>query len=226
VRDGVPVVEVLGHGPTHIELARLVPRPPSATDAEAFGRRLAATHRAGAPHHGAPPPGLGRDGFIAALDLPHAAAPMPWGRFHVELRLAPYIRQARDRGALDPGGARVLDRVCTRLADGDGELGAGGQDVARLHGDLWSGNVVWTPGPVLIDPAAHGGHREGDLAMLHLFGLPHLERVIAAYDETWPLAAGFEDRVGLHQLHPLLVHAVLFGAGYGRRAVAVAARYA
>jgi fructosamine-3-kinase len=79
---------------------------------------------------------------------------------------------------------------------------------------------------VLIDPAAHGGHAETDLAMLALFGLPHLERVLAAYTEAAPFADGWRERVGLHQLHPLLVHAVVFGGGYGSRAGELARRYA
>jgi hypothetical protein len=57
-------------------------------------------------------------------------------------------------------------------------------------------------------------YRETDLAMLALFGCPHLDTVLAAYDEAAPLAAGWRDRVPLHQLFPLLVHVVLFGAGY------------
>ena len=95
---------------------------------------------------------------------------------------------------------------------------------ARLHGDLWSGNLVWTSSAVwLVDPAAHGGHRETDLAMLALFGCPQLPRVLDAYQEATPLADGWEDRVALHQLFPLLVHACLFGrgsggSGYGARA--------
>ncbi len=71
----------------------------------------------------------------------------------------------------------------------------------------------------IIDPAAHGGHRETDLAMLALFGCPHLDAVLAAYDEAAPLAEGWRDRVGLHQLFPLLVHTVLFGGGYARQAL-------
>uniref|UniRef100_UPI0015F09440 fructosamine kinase family protein n=1 Tax=Pseudonocardia pini TaxID=2758030 RepID=UPI0015F09440 len=74
----------------------------------------------------------------------------------------------------------------------------------------------------LIDPAAHGGHRESDLAMLALFGLPHLDTVLAAYDEVAPLAEGWRARIPLHQLFPLLVHAVLFGGGYAAQAVAAA----
>ena len=120
---------------------------------------------------------------------------------------------------------RTIERVMSRLVDG--QLSVPDAEPARLHGDLWSGNVLWSAdGPVLIDPAAHGGHRETDLAMLDLFGLPHLDRVLAAYDETWPLDDGWRERVPLHQLHPLLVHAALFGGGYGAQAVAAARRYA
>ncbi len=120
----------------------------------------------------------------------------------------------------------VIRRVCERLESGDEALTGPLEPPSRLHGDLWSGNVLWSPdGVVLVDPAAHGGHRETDLAMLALFGLPHLDRVLAAYDEAHPLAEGWRDRVGLHQLHPLLVHATLFGGGYAARAVEVARRY-
>ena len=88
----------------------------------------------------------------------------------------------------------------------------------RLHGDLWSGNLLWTPdGVVLIDPAAHGGHRETDLAILALFGCPHLHAVIDGYRSVHPLREGWPDRTPLHQLYPLLAHVVLFGGGYARQ---------
>ena len=86
---------------------------------------------------------------------------------------------------------------------------------SRIHGDCWSGNVLWSGGRGwLIDPAAQGGHRETDLAMLALFGAPYLDRILAAYAEASPLSDGWRSRVPLHQLHPLLVHVCLFGAGY------------
>jgi fructosamine-3-kinase len=85
---------------------------------------------------------------------------------------------------------------------------------------------MWTPnGAVLIDPAAHGGHRETDLAMLQLFGVPHWADLLAGYQSVWPLSEGWKDRVVLHQIHPLLVHAVLFGGGYAGRALAAVRRY-
>ena len=86
---------------------------------------------------------------------------------------------------------------------------------ARLHGDLWGGNLhVDDDGaPVLIDPAVYGGHREMDLAMMRLFG-GFGPSCFAAYDEVFPLADGWQARVPLHQLAPLVVHAIKFGGGY------------
>jgi fructosamine-3-kinase len=84
--------------------------------------------------------------------------------------------------------------------------------------------VVWDRASCawLIDPAAHGGHREADLAMLHLFGLSHLDRMVTSYESHHPLTDGWRERIGLHQLHPLLVHAALFGSSYGARVAAIA----
>ncbi|MFZ0158663.1 MAG: fructosamine kinase family protein, partial [Kineosporiaceae bacterium] len=194
-----------------------------------FGRALAVTHAAGAPAFGSPPPERDDDGFIGPIPLPHnhSQPALGWGSFFARYRLEPFARAARDRQALSPSGAAAVDRVCARLADGDEELCGPPEPPARLHGDLWSGNVLWDDdGAVLIDPAAHGGHRESDLAMLALFGLPHLRRVLDAYHELAPLACGWRDRVELHQLFPVLVHAALFGPGYGAQAAAIAQRYA
>ena len=78
---------------------------------------------------------------------------------------------------------------------------------------------------MLVDPAAHGGHGLTDLAMLHLFGTPQLDAITAAYEEVADLDPGWKSLTGLHQLHPLLVHAVSHGAAYGVEAAAVARRY-
>ena len=136
-------------------------------------------------------------------------------------RVLPYLKLARDRGQVTDTDAATVEAVVGRLTELVPE-----EPPARLHGDLWNGNVLWAAdGAWLIDPAATGGHRESDLAMLALFGLPNLERMLEAYTDRTPLADGWQDRIGLHQLFPLLVHACLFGGGYGARAAAVAARY-
>jgi fructosamine-3-kinase len=137
-------------------------------------------------------------------------------------RIESLARQAVDRGALDRIGASVL----AKLADGLDRYAGPPEPAARLHGDLWSGNVmVGSDGrPWLIDPAAHGGHRELDLAMLELFGSPP-SGFYSAYEEVSPLAEGRAGRVNLWQVQPLLVHAVLFGGGYGESAVRAARAY-
>jgi fructosamine-3-kinase len=194
---------------------------------EELGRGLAALHAAGAPEHGAPPPGApAPDGEVAPLrigelELPNDPAP-DWPTFYAQRRLAPLVRLASERGALSAAGRDAVERVCERIADFAGPP----EPPSRLHGDLWGGNVLaGTDGRArLIDPAAYGGHREVDLAMLRLFGAPSA-RVFAAYEEAAPLADGHEERVALWQLFPLLVHAALFGGQYGASVERAALRY-
>ncbi|NEE13721.1 phosphotransferase, partial [Streptomyces sp. SID7499] len=184
-----------------------------------FGRDLAALHAAGAPAFGAPPPKGPVEAFIGLAPMRNEPA-ADWPRWYAEQRVLPYLRRAVDQGTVRAREAAVVERLCERLP----ELAGPAEPPARLHGDLWSGNVLWAAdGQVwLIDPAAHGGHRETDLAMLRLFGCPHLELVLDGYRQEAPLAGGWTERVGVHQLFPLLVHAVLFGRGYAEQALAVA----
>jgi len=204
-------------GPRLLALEMIEPGRLDADGELELGRGLAALHAAGAAAFGASHPLR-----FGALVLPNDPGD-DWPAFYVQRRLEPVARAARDRGALDPRGAQTLARVCARLE----ALAGPREPPARLHGDLWSGNVLADAGgrPYLVDPAAYGGHREVDLAMLRLFGGPS-ERCFDAYAEAWPLADGHEERVGLWQLFPLLVHAALFGGSYGASAVRAAARYA
>lgn len=203
---GVPVVGVRDVDQTQIVLDRLAPAPATSQAADAFGAALAQTHAASASVWGRED----GDGYIGPLVLPNGPY-RSWPDLWWSGRVEPYLAQAVDAGVLDPGDAAACgDVVARRVA----EVPVG--TPARIHGDLWSGNVVWTSrGAVLIDAgAAHGGHAETDLAMLALFGLPHLERVLRSYDEASRLDDGWRERVPLLQLHPLLVHVVLFGGGY------------
>ncbi|AZP15525.1 fructosamine kinase [Streptomyces aquilus] len=196
---------------------------PDAAAALRFGRELAALHAAGADAFGAPPPGGPADAYIGAAPMSNVPGDN-WPDWYARHRVLPYLRRAVDAGTLRSAEAAVIERVCERVDQWAGPA----EPPARLHGDLWSGNVLWgADGHVwLIDPAAHGGHRETDLAMLQLFGCPHLARVLEGYEEAAPLAPGRRQRVGLHQLFPLLVHTVLFGRSYAEQALAAARRYA
>jgi fructosamine-3-kinase len=226
---GLRVAEVLGvldadGSPRLLALEWL--EPGGAGDEAELGHGLATIHAAGARAFGAAVPTESDDASPAVLRIGPLALPnVPaeaWAAFYADSRLRPLVRPARDRGSLSASGAAAVERVCDRMTD----LAGPPEPPARLHGDLWSGNVLWSRGrPHLIDPIAYGGHREVDLAMLRLFGAPG-PRFLAAYESVTPLAPGHEDRVPLYQLFPLLVHAVLFGGSYGASAERAARRYA
>jgi fructosamine-3-kinase len=205
-----------------IVLDRLESARPTRAAAADFGRALWITHAAGASSFGVGPDGWSGDGFIGRQTL--TLRPVPtWGGFYAEQRLRPYALEARRLAQLSREGLTAVERVCDRLTSGEWD---DDRPPARLHGDLWSGNVLYTrTGVVLIDPAAHGGHGLTDLAMLHLFGAPHLSTITAAYAEAAELPTGWPELIGLHQLHPLLVHAASHGAAYGDEAARTAARY-
>ena len=276
--DGGAHVVPVTSGPGWLEEPRLTTTSVTPAGAEAFGRALAVTHAAGAPTFGAAPPGWDGRAQMGRSDIrlqPHAAEegePRRWGEFYAEDRILPYLRPSRDNGSISAAGAGVVERLCERLRDGDFDtdqpalVRAGARErgarvaVARTHGDLWCGNVLWTPadeaaqwappraglGPqasssgealaggsasratvvgVLIDPMAQGAHAETDLAALGVFGQRYLDRIYATYHEVSPLAAGWRERVGLHSWHIIMIHAFLFGGGYGGEAVAVARQY-
>ena len=251
---GARVVDVRRQDGDRLELERIATITPTVQAAEVFGRALARTHAAGAGWFGQAPPGweattgtIGQAPLVFTDALPNDAdgamkIQSDWGIFYADKRIRPYLDMAIKRGWLAPETLHDFERVRVRLVEGDftspqpGLVQRAGFSVARIHGDLWSGNVLWNPpvgddsarpwtGAVLIDPAAQGGHAETDLAMLQLFGAPHVERILAAYDETSPLADGWRERVSLHQLHPLAVHAALFGPSYGREVAALLRRY-
>lgn len=196
------VPEVLAIGSTFLVLELLEPATRAKGFEETLGRGLAALHRADPQ----PKFGLERDNYIGRLPQSNAMHD-DWASFYRDERLLPQIERAGLDGAL----RRRFDALFARLP----ELVGPAEPPARLHGDLWGGNlhVDEHGAPCLIDPAAHAGHREVDLAMMRLFG-GFGARVFAAYEEAYPLAPGAAERVPLYQLYPLLVHVNLFGGGY------------
>jgi fructosamine-3-kinase len=200
----VPRMLAVGEDWLALEWLDLGGRP----DSSALGRGLAHLHAFGADGFGLP-----HDNFLATL--PQDNTPEPdWPTFYIEHRLRPLCTRAQ------LGVDAMLDRLRTRV-----ECFGPAEPAARLHGDLWWGNVsACGDQPAIFDPAVYGGHREVDLAMLALFGgLP--DALVAAYGEIHPLADGWRDRIALHQLYPLAAHACLFGGGYGAQVKRALAHY-
>jgi fructosamine-3-kinase len=227
---------VLHAEPTLLRLERIEQIRPTRDAARRLGASLARTHAAGADWLGCPPAGWPGGATIGRSRQPYVLesgdAPATWGAFYAEHRIAVFARRLRDSGQLGAGDAATYDRLCDRLRAGDFDAPQPALVTglaARVHGDLWAGNVLWDRGPtgaVLIDPLARGDHAESDLGMLALFGLSHLDDVYAGYDEISTLADGWRERLALHALSPLMFHALLFGGGYGAEALSVVRHYA
>lgn len=238
---GIRVVRVLKVSAEELTEERVGTGSPSAAAARRIGAGLARMHAAGAPWYGCAPTGWAGDPWCGRARTPYVPqerASQSWGAFFAELRVMNYVHTLVDRGDFGPYELALFERVAARLTAGEFDVPQpalvleSGAPCARLHGDLWAGNVLWDADPaaptggVLIDPMAYGGHAETDLAMLALFGYPFLEEVLLGYDEVSPRADGWRERVGLHQLAPLLLHCVLFGGWYLEEAVWTARRYA
>jgi fructosamine-3-kinase len=213
----VPAVIAIGDGTPAFLLIEWIDEGArrEATDQD-LGVGLARLHRAGAPS-------FGRDDrrTTGSRALPNDPCDS-WVEFYADRRLVPLARLAADAAALPTESIRRLERLAGDLE----RVGGPAEPPARLHGDLWAGNrIVDRDGRSwLIDPAAHGGHREFDLAMMRLFG-GYSTACFDSYMDVAPLADGWEDRVALHQIAPLVVHAIKFGGGYVAAAESAIARY-
>lgn len=208
---GVPTARVVDVRPGRISLERVSVTAPDPLSARAFGEALAITHDSGAPAFGAAPPGQSAL-FIGRRPQP-VAAEQRWGVFYARDRVLPFLPAALAAGFLTESEAEIVRDACGVIAGGAFD---DPEPPARIHGDLWHGNVLWSrEGVVLIDPAAHGGHRETDLAMLDLFGAPFLDDIVAGYQRRHALRPGWRERSIVHQLHPLAVHAAGHGRPYG-----------
>lgn len=174
-------------------------------DEAAFGRSMAALHAAGFDTFGRPD-----QRTTGSQALPNEPCDS-WAQFLAERRLLPLARIARDRGSLPSDAVARVENLAHRID----EVVPPPEPPSLLHGDLWAGNrlVGADAASWLIDPACFGGHREFDLAMMRLFG-GFSDAVFDAYDEAFPLADGWRQRVPLHQLPPLIVHSAKFGGAY------------
>ena len=207
LREAVPeaIPEVLAVGEGFLVLAWIDEGRATQDTDSSLGSLLARLHRAGAGC-------FGREDRrpTGSRGLPNDTFDT-WAEAYAANRLLPLARLGADTGRLHDSTVRRLAALAGRLDQLAGPI----EPPARLHGDLWAGNRLvdihgcnW-----LIDPAAHGGHREFDLAMMLLFG-GFSEACFRSYDEQYPLASGWERRVPLHQLAPLAVHAIKFGGSY------------
>ncbi|MFB0927670.1 MAG: fructosamine kinase family protein [Acidimicrobiales bacterium] len=216
--DALPVPAVLGvsDNPPLLVLEWIDEARAKARDDNAFGSGLARLHSANAECFGRPDART-----TGSRGLPNAPCDT-WPEFYATQRVLPLVRLASASGIYDDRQLLVFESVAARLEI----VGGQAEPVARLHGDLWAGNriVDHTGTSWLIDPACHGGHREFDLAMMRLFG-GFDEGVFHAYNDANPLADGWADRVALHQLAPLLLHAIKFGGGYVEAAMTAAQKY-
>ncbi|KFJ06141.1 fructosamine kinase [Bifidobacterium tsurumiense] len=219
-QGGPRVVKVFDWSDDWLDIERVSAASPTPKAAFEFGAALAHMHDAGAPSFGAAPEGYDGTCYFGPLQDP---VPMDTGNWSdcitylAEGRLLPMVDLGIRRGTLNAADLDLTNRVIDALPQ---LLGKAKDDKpARIHGDLWSGNVMWTADSgqveaILIDPAAHGGHREEDLAMLHLFGMSYLTQIIEGYQTVHPLKAGFEQRTTIWQLYPIAGHCVFFGGGY------------
>lgn len=171
---------------------------------EGFGRQLAGLHQQSAENFG-----LDKDNYVGSLKQDNSYKDH-WADFFIENRLQAQLKMAVDQHLVEADLLNKFDRLFAKIADYFPE-----EKPSLLHGDLWSGNfMVGANGePVIMDPAVYFGHREMDLAMSHLFGGFH-RRFYQAYNEAFPLAGGWEKRIELCNLYPLLVHVNLFGGSY------------
>jgi fructosamine-3-kinase len=208
--------EATAHHPAFIAMEWLDTGPKTTAAAQKLGLGLAALHRLTASSFG-----LEHDNFIGANPQPNHPADN-WVDFFRERRLGYQMELAGQNGRLPRPRAQRLEKLLGRLSDW---LPAH-PPASLLHGDLWGGNwLTATSGePVLIDPAVYYGHHEADLAFTELFGgFP--AAFYAAYQASWPLESGYDERKELYNLYHLLNHLNLFGESYGGSVDSVLRRF-
>ncbi len=212
----VPSVLACCDSPPYLVLSWVDLGPPTKHGESEFGRALAALHKA--PFSAFGRPDLNTTGSLAVPNNPCET----WSEFYATQRLLPLAKIASERNALPDNTVTMLESVAARLS----EFANDSSNPSLLHGDLWAGNRVVDKRGIswIIDPAAHGGHREFDLAMMRLFG-GYEQACFDSYNEVFPLEIGWQSRVALHQLAPLTVHAIKFGGSYASATHSAVSQY-
>jgi fructosamine-3-kinase len=218
---GPRVAKVVSVNESSLDIEYIQSVSPTRQAAYTFGYQLAKMHDAGAQFFGSGPGDYTGKCYFGPLQDPVPMATGKWANvidYLADGRLRPMVQLGIRRGTLSRSDREMTELVIDKLPE---LLGDASHDTpARVHGDLWSGNLLWSldeTGSVqgtLIDPAAHGGHREEDLAMLDLFGVSYESEILAGYRAAHPLASGFNSRIALWQLYPIAGHCVFFGGGY------------
>ena len=219
-QGGPRVVEVYDWGKDYLDIERVNPCSPTPQAAHDFGAALARLHDVGAEYFGSAPAGYTGTCYYGPLQDPLPMATGQWrdaATYWAEGRLRPMVEMGIERRTLNDYDKELTENVIDALPELLGK--ASGDKPARLHGDLWSGDVMWSADSgsveaVLIDPAAHGGHREEDLAMLDLFGMSYFNEILDGYQSVHPLKAGWRERMTVWQLYPIAGHCSFFGGGY------------
>ena len=210
-----PLFDGKFHQQIYLVMEYIQPGQPAPGFWEDFGTGLSQLHRTGNRQFG-----LEYNNYIGKLPQSNGQHGR-WADFYGEERILPLVRKAYESGMLEPEHVAAAERICSKLpAIFPEEL------PCLLHGDLWNGNFMsGTDGKAaLFDPAVYFGHREMDIAMSLLFG--GFDRVFyEAYEHHFPLQAGWQQRTGLCQLYPLLVHLLLFGGHYRERVIETIDQY-
>lgn len=180
-----------------------------------FGFALAQLHKNSSKSFG-----LDHDNYIGSLPQSNKNHES-WNEFFIEERLGKQLEMARKKGLLDNSLMQGFDNLFKAIPSIFPH-----EPPALVHGDLWSGNFICdTHGkPCIIDPAVYYGFREMDIAMSKLFG-GFASRFYEAYHETFPMAPGWQQRLDVCNLYPLLVHVNLFGGGYLGSVKSIAGRF-
>ena len=216
-KSSLTIPKVITVTDTELVLSFISQGIPPVTSQELLGRGIAELHR-----HSAPQYGLEYDNFIGATPQKNKQY-TSWSAFYLEQRLGYQLQLTHTNGHLTPELQLLYEKALPNIIE---HLMESEERPALLHGDLWRGNVLFDEvgAPVLIDPAAYYGHREAELAMTKLFG-DFDASFYGAYQESYPLLPGWQEREDLYKLYHILNHLNLFGQSYYRQVVALLRSY-